>query len=218
MVTEKVKQALLSISIAVLIALFFGYTLSEIYKGPEYHEYCKEETMPREGNTRQECEEKAGKWNNYSKEAKQCLTLCTYTINIEAETCKKIGGKGSCEITEILNENECITRQGQSKKTNKCQEQGYCDTTYECRQKYDKDNEKYRRNIFLIGLPIGIAIITIGTLTGATVTGGGLMAGGIITTIWATIPYWGELSKWIRLIMLAIALAVLIILANKRFR
>lgn len=98
---------------------------------------------------------------------------------------------------------------------------GYCDTAYTCRTQYESDQKIYSKNVFLIALPLGILIITIGALVfGLEPVGAGLMAGGVGIILWGVMGFWNFAENWIKFLLSLLALAVLIWLAyffNKKF-
>lgn len=97
--------------------------------------------------------------------------------------------------------------------------QGYCDLTYTCRMSYDKTREIYNRNVFVIMVILGLASIIIGFLTsGASAVSSGLSFGGVVALIIGTVSYWSDMQDYIRLIILALALAALIWLGVKKIR
>ena len=98
---------------------------------------------------------------------------------------------------------------------------GYCDTAYTCRMQYDVDNEVYSKNVFLIGLRLGIIIITIGALVfGLEAVGAGLMAGGVGVILWGVGGFWNFAQDWLKFLLSLAGLVVLVWLAyyfNKKF-
>ena len=95
---------------------------------------------------------------------------------------------------------------------------GYCDTTSKCQKSYDDTNQVYNRNIFFISLIIGIITVIIAVLLSLESVSSGFMAGGVLLIIYGTIRYWGSLSNWLRTIMLAFALAVLVWIGYKKLK
>jgi hypothetical protein len=98
---------------------------------------------------------------------------------------------------------------------------GYCDRDYYCRQDYEDARESYSRNLFLIALPLGIAIIAFGALVfGLEAVGAGLMGGGIGVILWGVGGFWQFAQDWLKFLLSLIGLIVLIWLAyflNKKF-
>lgn len=98
---------------------------------------------------------------------------------------------------------------------------GYCEADYTCRQEYEKSSEIYRRNVFIIALPLGIIIIAVGALVfHLDAVGAGLMAGGVGTIIYGIGGYWRYTENWLRFVLSLIGLVALIWLsyyANKKW-
>jgi len=95
---------------------------------------------------------------------------------------------------------------------------GYCDTYSKCQKIYEDANQVYNRNIFFISLIIGIITIIIAVLLSLESVSSGFMAGGVLLIIYGTIRYWGSLSNWLRTLMLAFALAVLVWIGYKKLK
>ncbi len=98
---------------------------------------------------------------------------------------------------------------------------GWCDRDYTCRQEYDNAKEIWSRNIFLFAIPLGIAIIALGSLVfGLEVVGAGLMGGGVGTILYGIGGYWRYTEDWLKFLISLIGLIALIWLsyrANKKF-
>ena len=98
---------------------------------------------------------------------------------------------------------------------------GWCERDYVCREEYNNDSEIYRRNIFLIAIPLGILIIALGALVfSLDAVGAGLMGGGVGTIIYGVGGYWQYTQDWLKFIISLIGLVALIWLSyyfNKKF-
>jgi len=90
-----------------------------------------------------------------------------------------------------------------------------------CYDVYDNTIEGYSRNVFLIALPLGIAIIVAGALMfGLETVGAGLMAGGVGVILWGGGGFWRFADEWLKFLLSLVGLIALIWLAyyfNKRF-
>lgn len=99
--------------------------------------------------------------------------------------------------------------------------ENYCDRDFTCRGEYDDSREKYSRTLFLITLPLGIAIIALGALIfGLEAVGAGLMGGGVGIILWGVGGFWRFADDWLKFLLSLIGLVVLIWLAyyfNKKF-
>jgi len=98
---------------------------------------------------------------------------------------------------------------------------GWCERDYTCRQDYEDVRKSRSKNIFIVAIPLGIAIIALGALAfGLEVVGAGLMAGGVGTIIYGIGSYWQYTENWLRFVISLIGLVVLIWLSyyfNKKF-
>ncbi|MFH1710973.1 MAG: hypothetical protein ABH840_01550 [Nanoarchaeota archaeon] len=95
---------------------------------------------------------------------------------------------------------------------------GYCDAYSVCQKSYDEISQIYNRNVFFISLTLGIITIIIAVFILLESVSSGFMAGGVLLIIYGTIRYWGSLSNWLRTIMLAFALAVLVWIGYKKLK
>lgn len=96
-----------------------------------------------------------------------------------------------------------------------CVEEYFCETCY---GEFDKAREKYNRDVFIISTILGIISITIGAFLKLTSVSAGIMSGGVITIIYGTIRYWGNLPDLGRFLILGVALAILIWIGYKKFK
>ena len=98
---------------------------------------------------------------------------------------------------------------------------GWCERDYACRQEYQDASETYRRNIFIIAIPLGILIIALGALAfDLDAVGAGLMGGGVGTIIYGVGGFWRYTEDWLKFIISLIGLVALIWLSyyfNKKF-
>ena len=129
---------------------------------------------------------------------------------------------------QIDNEGECIQIGGQwtitplrviESEENETKIKGYCDSTYTCRSEFEDVREIYNRNVFIVAVILGLVGVLVGgiKLKLASVSAG-IMGGGVLTLIWGTLQYWGNLADVGRFIVLGIVLAVLIWIGYKRFK
>jgi hypothetical protein len=96
---------------------------------------------------------------------------------------------------------------------------GWCDNYFTCSQKYNDYQNVYDRNVFVICLIIGVVAIILGAFFLAVESvGSGAMGGGVLTIIYGVIRFWGQMSKYFRLIVLGLVLIVLIWIGYKKFR
>lgn len=98
-------------------------------------------------------------------------------------------------------------------------EGGWCDAYYTCEKEFDSVMEPYERNVFIITLIVGLLAVIIGGLfLSVEAVGSGIMSGGVLTLIYGTIIYWGDMSKYLRFIVLTIVLIILIVIGYKKFK
>jgi hypothetical protein len=96
---------------------------------------------------------------------------------------------------------------------------GYCDLEFTCRQTYQHANDNYSRNVFVTLVIFGALMVLIGNFfKGNDVISSGLSLAGVLSFIIASIRYWGAANDLIRVIILAIALALLFWVAIKKFK
>ena len=94
--------------------------------------------------------------------------------------------------------------------------EGYCDRTYHCNNEYRDTKEKWNKNLFYIGLPLGILIILLGAfLFKLEFVGAGLMWGGVVTIIYSTWNFFIQSAQAIKFVLSLIGLALVIHLAYK---
>ncbi|MFH1889322.1 MAG: hypothetical protein ABIJ58_00380 [Nanoarchaeota archaeon] len=127
---------------------------------------------------------------------------------------------GEFKINQIIeNQEQCETTGGQWEPqdircvTEPCP-QGYCNRDFTCSKDYDVANGVYSRNIFLIALPVGIAVIAVGALIfGLEAVGAGLMAGGVGVILWGVTGFWSFADDWLKFVLSLIGLVIVIWLA-----
>lgn len=95
---------------------------------------------------------------------------------------------------------------------------GYCDLSTKCSEKYNTDNNIYKKNVFMIAVVLGLIALIGGIFVSYRSVSGGLMGGGILTLIVGILQYWSELGDTLRFITLGIVLAILIYVGVKKLR
>lgn len=92
---------------------------------------------------------------------------------------------------------------------------GYCDAN----SAYNEAREPYERNVFIALVILGVISLGIGVLiSGTSVVATGLSFGGVLSLIIGSLRYWSSADDIIRLLILAIALALLIWLGITKFK
>jgi hypothetical protein len=95
---------------------------------------------------------------------------------------------------------------------------GYCDVNYTCQTKYSDAIAGYDRNVFIVLIVVGVALIFLGSFVGGgSVLKTSLSFSGSLSVVIASIRYWGEAHDWLKVLILGAALAALIALAVKKF-
>ena len=125
-----------------------------------------------------------------------CGDVETQEIIETQDRCEEIGGKWTVyeRVKPVENEVE-----------------GFCDRDYYCRQDMDEAMKLRSRNVFLIALPLAIAIIIVGAfLFSLESVGAGLMGGGVGTLIYGAGAYWPYSENWIRFVISLVGLVILI--------
>lgn len=165
----RAKPVLLSVAIAIILALFVGYGIHTFYPAPEYEDYCPEKTSVKVIETESECLAQGGKWTDYGERD-----------GIEAK--------------------------------------GWCDQDYRCRKELDSAREVYNRDVFFVTLISGIIAIILGVVLTLASVSSGIFAGGILTVIYGTLRYWGDMADVLRFTILGLVLALLIWVGYKKLK
>ena len=206
------KEKILVISIALLFVFFVHYGLNTFMKEPQDDDYCNTSSFYEYPEMMRD-------------KASQPVALIDYGAlscgNISTEQlCRKLTDQYACEQTSEENrqsEQECYDRKGMPTYTvqsNGCNV--YKDCSF-CNLDFEKAREKYNRIVFISAGIVGIAAMIIGAaMLALESVGAGIMGGGVLTVIYGTIRYWGNLPDVGRFVMLGIALAVLIWLGYKK--
>lgn len=96
---------------------------------------------------------------------------------------------------------------------------GYCDVNYTCGKNFQTAQSLYNRNVFIILVVLGVLSLAAGyVLTASSAVALGLSLGGLVALIIASVRYWSDMDDYLRLIILALALAALIWFGIKKFR
>ncbi len=82
-----------------------------------------------------------------------------------------------------------------------------------CSLDYDKADEAYSKNLFIVSVIFGIVVIGIALFLQLVSVSGGLMLGSLAYIIYGTARYWRFMNDWVRFIILGVALIALIFLA-----
>ena len=96
---------------------------------------------------------------------------------------------------------------------------GYCDQQFMCRQNYETAQRGYDRNVFITLVLLGAICVAIGSyLKGNDLVSSALSLAGVLSFIVASMRYWSSADDLVKVVILAIALAILIWVALKKFK
>ncbi len=139
-----------------------------------------------------------------------------------------------CPTSQVVtipdNQQACVDKGGQWTNNNyyektvrvpvgEVQPKGYCDLDYTCRTQFEDANKSYTRNIFIFLVILGALCVLVGNFfKGNNVISNGLALGGLLSFIVASVRYWNDANDYVHVFILAIALAILIWIAVKKFK
>ena len=143
------------------------------------------------------------------------LTFCPNSQVVKQvatqEECVSIGGQWDANSTVVSVEKGNLATPAQPA--------GYCNQNYTCQKKFDEASRIYNRNVFIALVILGAVSLIVGVLLSANVVvSSGLAYGGVLSFIIASIGYWSSADDLIKVVILAIALALLIYIAIKKFK
>lgn len=88
---------------------------------------------------------------------------------------------------------------------------GYCDYFSKCQPDFEKAQENYSKNLFIISIIFSLIIIVISAfLITINSVSAGLMLGSLMYLIYGTTSFWRYMNDYFRFIILGIALIILI--------
>ena len=93
---------------------------------------------------------------------------------------------------------------------------GSCDPNYTKEQQYAAAETAYSRNVFIILVVLGVASLVLGAVMGSAILALALSWGGVLSLLIAAIRYWSDASGFVKLVVLAAALAALVWVAVKK--
>ena len=140
-----------------------------------------------------------------------------------------------CQNTQVVNtpttQSECVSIGGQwindtqyrglqpEVVTKPVTPSGYCNITYTCQKNFDEASRVYNRNVFITLVVLGAISLVAGIILSANVVlSSGLAYGGVLSFLIASTRYWSSADDLIKVVILAIALALLIGIAVKKFK
>lgn len=104
---SKIRQTILSVSIALIFALFVGYGISTFYGSPKYEMYCKDRFGMGAYETKEACEAEGGRW--FEIECPEDIENCksgycdpSYTCMQEYDSAREVYDRNVFIITLII--------------------------------------------------------------------------------------------------------------------
>ena len=94
---------------------------------------------------------------------------------------------------------------------------GWCDPNFACNQNYAHALGAYDRNVFVVLIVLSLAVIAAGLFVSVDVLSIGFSWAGVVSLIVASLRYWSDAANWMRVVILALALVLLVWLAVKKF-
>ncbi len=203
-----VREKVLWVSIAVIFVIFVHYGMNTFLKEPKYENFCNTSSfyaVPEKVSMASE------QLVDYSQ-----LSCSNITVQ---QLCMKINTQRNCDkVANEQRQKEQLCYDGKGQPTYVLDESGcnvYKDCNY-CNKVFMDAQEKYNRIVFISAGIVGILALIIGAaILALESVGTGIMFGGVLTIIYGTIRYWGNLPDVGRFIILGIALVVLIWLGYK---
>ena len=96
---------------------------------------------------------------------------------------------------------------------------GYCNLQFTCQNNYNAAQKVYDRNVFITLVILGALCVALSSFLGGNVVISiALSLAGVLSFIIASMRYWSSADDLIKVIILAIALAILIWVAFKKFK
>jgi hypothetical protein len=96
---------------------------------------------------------------------------------------------------------------------------GYCDLNFTCNNNFQDAQKVYDRNVFITLVLLGALCVAAGNfLKGNTLLGQALSLSGVLSFVVASMRYWSYADNLVKVVILAIALAILIAVALKKFK
>ena len=94
---------------------------------------------------------------------------------------------------------------------------GYCDANYTNQLNYQAAMKTYDRNVFIILVLLGIVSIVLGSYFKNEILAPAFSWAGVLSLLIASARYWSDANDYFKVVILALALGMLILVAVKRF-
>ncbi len=126
-------------------------------------------------------------------------------------------------VEDIKNKDKCIAIGGQWSENaypvekGQPKVEGYCNNNYTNQLNYDKARIAYEKKVFITLIILGVLLIAIAGFLSIQILTISFAWGGVLSLIIASIRYWSLADDFIKVIILALALVLLIWIAVKKF-
>lgn len=126
-------------------------------------------------------------------------------------------------VEQITSKDKCISIGGQWSENvtpaekGKTKIEGYCDSDYTNRINYDKARASYEKKVFITLIVFGVLLLVLGGFVSIQILSISFAWGGVLSLIIGSLRYWSSADTIFKVIILALALALLIWLAVKKF-
>ena len=94
---------------------------------------------------------------------------------------------------------------------------GWCDPNYTNQKHYEEARKVYERNVFITLVVLGVVSLIVGAFVVLPILSLSFSWGGVLSLVIASMRYWGNADKVLKVVILAVALGALIWLAVKKF-
>ena len=141
-----------------------------------------------------------------------CPTAQVNKVVDNQNACVEQGGQWNENIPSPVN-TPVSTIKGQTVQA------GYCNLQFTCQNNYEAAQKVYDRNVFITLVILGALCVALGSFFGGNVVISiALSMAGVLSFVIASMRYWSSADDLIKVIILAIALAILIWVAFKKFK
>ncbi len=128
------------------------------------------------------------------------------------EDCLKVGGQWTAQNYQYPDKTTPVQIDSNGNPVN-----GYCNPDYTKQQEFNKIQNDYQRNVFIMLIVLGVISLCIGVFVPNSIVSIGLSWGGVFSLIIASMRYWTNANNILKVAILAAALFALIWLAIKKF-
>ena len=174
----------------IVFNLFVNYGIDTFYKGTKYDDFCKPEDIRQTIATKEKCDSVGGLWSE--------------NIYYKGERKMEGGAVAPAPMNPTMEQKEPI---------------GWCDAYFSCQKDFEKANNVYKRNLFIIWIVAGVlAVVASFFLFTVEIMSVAFMFAGIVSFLVGTIVYWSAMQDYLRFVILGIVLAMLIYIGYKKLK